>query len=64
MKEKNQKNKIPFYAKPLQKVLEKSTNLTLSYLYEYSCKYYNEIRCYEEWLESVRDFMKNFNLEV
>lgn len=56
------KNKVPFYARPLQKVLEKSTNITLSYLYEYAKLNYNETLGYEDWLLKVRDFMKNSSL--
>lgn len=61
-KEKKQKNdKVPFYAKPLQKMLEKTTNMTLSYLYEFSKVHYNEPRSYDDWLADVRDFMKKLN---
>ena len=62
MKEKKQKNKkIPFYAKPLEKILNKVTNTTLSYLYEFSKVNYNETLTYEDWLVKVKDFMKTLN---
>lgn len=57
------KNRLPFYLKPLQKVLEQSTDLTLSYLYDYSVQFYNEQLPYSEWLVSVKNFMCN-NKEI
>lgn len=62
--EKKQKNKIPFYVKPFQKLLTTSTNITLSYLYEYSQKNYNETLPYEEWLYKVKEFMKTADKNI
>lgn len=68
-KEKIQKNKkhkkdrlISIMAKPIEAMLKKSTDLTLSYLYEYSKTYYNESLSYDDWLVSVREFMKLQNV--
>ena len=61
-KQKKQKNKkIPFYAKPLEKILNKVTDTTVSYLYEFSKVHYNETLNYEDWLVKVKDFMKMLN---
>jgi len=62
-KNKIKSAKVPFYFKPFQKVLEQSTDLTLSYLYDYCVKFYNEKMSYNDWLFSVKEFMSKFNKE-
>lgn len=56
---KTKDKKLPFYLKPLEKIITTTTNQLLTYFYNYAYDIYNESRSYEDWLTCFHAYMAN-----